>query len=71
MREKPRTKVIIELGITDEVSLLMQVMRNSNIKKVDFIEPTVLKVEYKDGDTWTLTVGEMEDVQKKRIVKFE
>jgi len=71
MELKQRTKIILELGITDEIGLIARIMKNLSIKNVNFIEPTVLKVEYNDGNTWTLTLGEMEDVQNKRFVKFE
>jgi len=71
MNIKPRTKVIIELGITDEVALLLQVMQNSNIKKVEIVEVGILRVEYNNTTSWTLTFDELKSVQKKRNVKFE
>ena len=71
MNIKPRTKVIIELGITDEVALLLQVMQNSNIKKIEIVEVGILRVEYNDMTSWTLTFDELKSVQEKRNVKFE
>lgn len=71
MEMKKRSRVILELGITDEIALISQIMKNSDIKKVDFIESDVLKIEYNNGSDWILTVNEIEDVQKKKFIKFE
>jgi len=64
MKEKKRTNIVVELGITDEVALMHRIMINSNVKKVEFIEEDVLQLTYNDGNSWTLISDEIQETEK-------